>query len=92
MMARILLKSNVSLGRDVVEVKGATVTLKQVLSEVVAKDKAVPRLIDPETGELSKLFVFSVNRKNVSSLPDGLNTKLKDRDSVEIALAMFAGG
>ncbi len=91
-MARVFLRSNLQLGQDEIEVNGPTVTLKQVLSAVMAKDKAVPRLIDPETGKLSQLFSFSVNRKNVSLRPDGAETKLKDNDSVEIALAMYAGG
>lgn len=86
------MKSNVSLGREEIELKGVNVTLRQVLSELMLRDNAAPRLIDPETGDLSKLFIISVNRKNYNSLPDGLNTVLKDKDSVEIALAMFAGG
>ena len=91
-MAKIYLRSNLPLGCDEIEIKGAHATLRQVLSELMLKDTAAPRLIDPETGELSKLFIISVNRKNYGSLPDGLNTVLKDKDSVEIALAMFAGG
>jgi hypothetical protein len=89
---KVRLSSNIPLGREDIELAGQDVTLRNLLERLAEGGTGLPRLIDPRTGRVSHAFAVSVNRKQYEALPGGLDTRLKDNDSVEIALAMFAGG
>lgn len=89
---KVRLTSNIPLGMEAIEFGGQDVTLRDLLERLAGEEKALPRLIDPKTGRVSQAFAVSVNRKQCEALPGGLDTRLKENDSVEIALAMFAGG
>ncbi|MBM2832757.1 MAG: ThiS family [Dehalococcoidia bacterium] len=88
---KVRLSSNIPLGRDEVEMSGPEATLRDLV-EKLAEPGIGLRLVDAQTGKVGQMFALSVNRRQYDSLPGGLDTKLKDNDSVEIALAMFAGG
>ena len=89
---KVRLTSNIPLGVEEMEFGGRDVSLRDVIERLAGEGKGLPRLIDPETGKISRAFAVSVNRKQCETLPGGLDTRLKENDSVEIALAMFAGG
>lgn len=88
---KVRLVSNIPLGREEIELGGPEATLRDLV-EKLAETGIGLRLVDAQTGKVGQMFALSVNRRQYDSLPDGLYTRLKDNDSVEIALAMFAGG
>jgi sulfur carrier protein ThiS len=89
---KVRLSSNIPLGGEEMELGEPEVTLRSLLERLSEKGAGRPSFIDPQTGEVSRMFAISVNKRQYDSLPSRLDTKLKDNDSVEIALAMFAGG
>jgi sulfur carrier protein ThiS len=89
---KVRLSSNIPLGGEEMELDEPETTLRGLLERLSKKREGLPSFIDPQTGEVSRMFAISVNKRQYDSLPSRLDTKLKDNDSVEIALAMFAGG
>ncbi len=89
---KVRLSSNIPLGWEEMELDGPEVTLRSLLERLSEKGEGGLSFVDPRLGEVSRMFAISVNRRQYDSLPDRLDTRLKDNDSVEIALAMLAGG
>ncbi len=82
-----MLKSNMKLDRDSVEMSGSS-TLKDVLKSLSGD---LP-FLHPDKIFSNKWVVVSLNQKEINLLPDGMGTILKDADQIEIAIASFSGG
>lgn len=84
---KVILKSNIKLDRDAVELKSSS-TLREVL-ESLSGD--LP-FLQPDKIFNNKWVVVSLNQREISLLPQGMGTILKDNDQIEIAIASFSGG
>lgn len=84
---KVSVKSNVKLDRDSIELKSPA-TLRSLL-EILGKD--LPFLL-PEKIPGNKWVVVSLNQKEISLLPEGVGTAIKDGDQMEIAISSFSGG
>ena len=63
-------------------------TLKNLLEELSG---SLP-FLHPDKIVNNKWVVVSLNQKELSLLPQGMGTVLKDNDQIEIAIASFSGG
>ncbi len=84
---KVILKSNIKLDKDSLQLDGSS-TLKDLL-EKLSED--IP-FLHPDKIFNNKWVVISLNQKEISLLPQGMGTVLKDNDQMEIAIASFSGG
>ena len=88
---RIILKSTFNLSE--VEVETQSATLGAFLAEVSGNSSLTNvQFFDLGTSELYPDCDIQVNGQPYTTLADGLDTRLKDGDKVEIILFMLAGG
>ena len=84
---KVILKSNIKLDKDSVELKSSS-TVKDLLE----KSSGSLPFLHPDKIVNNKWVVVSLNQKELSLLPKGMSTVLKDNDQIEIAIASFSGG
>ena len=88
---KITAKSSFDLNERDVETQSTT--LGALLDELSNNYKLTrAEFFDSEQGELYPDYEVLVNGQPYQALTDGLNTKLKDGDKVEIYLIMLPGG
>ena len=68
--------------------------LSDVLKQLLGKSYFSKEVVDQRTGELMLDGVFRVLLNNVryDSLPDGLDTELRDGDTLTLTLILLGGG
>jgi len=68
--------------------------LSDVLKTMLGKSYFSKEVVDPRTGDLMLDGVFRVLLNNVryDSLPDGLDTELRDGDTLTLTLILLGGG
>ena len=81
-----------SFSQNEVELDAEPATLKALLQKLPQLSGGGIELIDPESEELDGDYALLVNGHELYTLPQGLETKLKNGDRVEIAFLMLAGG
>ncbi len=88
---KITLKSNFNLNEMEIETQSAT--LGALLDEL-AKGNVLTNVefFDDGSGEVYPDCDVHLNGQSYGALADGLNTKLKDGDTVEIIMFILAGG
>lgn len=84
---KVLLKSNIKLDRDSVELKSPS-NLKYLLEKLSGD---LP-FLHPDKILKNNWVVVSLNQKEIRLLSQGMDTQLKDNDQMEIAIASFSGG
>lgn len=67
-------------------------TLRDLLKEVARRSRGRAQTIDPATGELDTEYFVLVNGRELQSLEQGLETRLRDGDEVGIGMMHFWGG
>ncbi|MCX8021345.1 MAG: hypothetical protein N2745_01045 [Syntrophorhabdaceae bacterium] len=69
-------------------------SLKDALLKVFSGLHFSDQVIDPTTGEIKQEGIFDILLNGVPfySLPLGLNTELKDGDTITLSLIMLGGG
>lgn len=77
-------------GKAELEIQGTT--LRDLLEELSNKAQWELKLIDARTGNVANPFRVSVNDSWSYSLPQGLDTELRDGDEIEITAMVVAGG
>ncbi len=88
---KITVKSSFNLNETDLETQSTTLgALLDELSNNYKLTKA--EFFDSESGELYPDYEVLVNGQSFQVLTDGLDTKLKDGDKVEIYLIMLPGG
>lgn len=81
-----------ALSRDVVELKGDDATLRKLLIELSQSGSNGINFIDPKSGDMYGPFMVRLNGEIHRFLPNGLNTKLREGDHVQITMVMASGG
>ena len=81
-----------SFSQNEVDLEAEPATLKALLQKLTQISGGGIELIDPESAELDGDYALLVNVHELYTLPQGLETKLKNGDRVEIAFLMLAGG
>ena len=81
-----------SFSQNEVDLEAEPATLKALLQKLTQISGGRIELIDPESEEPDGDYTILVNGRELYTLPQGLETKLKDGDEVEIAFLMLAGG
>jgi hypothetical protein len=76
------------------EVEMEAGTLRDFFSKVIADTHFVKEITDSRTGELRLDGLFEVRLNDVLhyTLPQGLDTGLKDGDTITISLILLGGG
>ena len=89
---KITVKSSFNLNETDLETQSTT--LGALLDEVQNKNKLLMKVefFDSESEELYPDCEVLVNGQSYQALTDGLDTRLKDGDKVEIYLIMLPGG
>lgn len=88
---KITLKSSFNLNE--IELETQSATLAALLDELSSNHKLTKiEFFDSESGELYPDCEVLVNGQSYQLLADGLDTKLKDGDKIEIIIFTLAGG
>ncbi len=95
MTVRVMLETNFNImgvfNREQVELQLPDVTLRVLLKDLSRRWERSYDFIDPETGELDpEEYEVLINGTAYKFLPDGLETRLKDEDSITIIKWMEA--
>ena len=69
-------------------------TLRDVLNSLLGNSYFAREVVDQRTGELAfdGLFQILLNDVRYHSLPDGLDTELRDGDTLALTLILLGGG
>lgn len=88
------IKTTVNVPEIPSQVELETGTLKDVLSRVFGDVHFVKELKDPVTGEFAFDGIFEVrlNETLYYSLPKGVDTDLKDDDTITLSFILLGGG
>lgn len=78
--------------RDKVELEAESIGLRQFLRTLFELSKGMAEFFDPETGDINTDYHIAVNGSLYWSLPQGLDTQLKDGDEVQILNLAVGGG
>lgn len=89
---KLKIKSNFDPGAGDVVLSGTGCTLRELMQELSRRNWRKMRFIDTQTNDIEDFFVVSVNRKDYRSLPQGIETVLKDGDEVQVDVVSFIGG
>ena len=91
---RIHIKTTVSIPELPAEMEMESGKLGDVLKTLLGNSYFSKEVVDQRTGELMLDGVFRVLLNNVryDSLPDGLDTELRDGDTLTLTLILLGGG
>jgi ferric-dicitrate binding protein FerR (iron transport regulator) len=91
---KIYIKKTIQIPEIPTEVEMESGTLRDLLDTLLRHTYFVKEVIDPATGELSLdgLFRVTLNGTAYHTLPDGIDTKLHDQDTVTLTLVLIGGG
>lgn len=88
---KIAIKSNFGLYKTDFETQSTT--LGDLLAELSRDNNPLQtHFFDPEKREINPRCILVLNDQKFEVLADGLNTKLKDGDKIEIFLNVVRGG
>lgn len=85
---KVLIRSNVKLDKDMVELESSSPTIIDLLDKL---SRDLP-FLRPDKILSTPWVVVSLNQKEITLLPQGLKTPVKDNDELGIAIASFSGG
>lgn len=83
----IILKSNIKLDKDSVELQSPA-----YVRDLLIKLSAEFSFLHPDKIFEHRWAVVSLNQREINLLPQGINTLLNENDHIEIAIASFSGG
>jgi hypothetical protein len=91
---KIYIKTTISIPELPTELELGSGKLGDVLKQLLGKSYFSREVVDQRTGELMLDGVFRVLLNNVryDSLPDGLDTELRDGDVLTLTLILLGGG
>ena len=91
---KIRIKTTVNMPEVPAEVEIGAGTLRDVLAGLFVGARIADQIIDPVTGEMKMEGFFNValNKVSYHSLPDGLETPLRDGDVLTLSLILLGGG
>ena len=91
---KIYIKKTIQIPEIPTEVEMESGTLRDLLDTLLRNAYFAKEVIDPATGELSLdgLFRVTLNGAASHTLPDGIDTKLHDQDTLTLTLVLIGGG
>jgi hypothetical protein len=91
---KIFIRKTVQIPEIPSEVEMESGTLGALLDRLLRSSYFAKEVVDERTGELFLDGVFRVELNDVSyhSLPQGLDTELKDGDRITLTLVLIGGG
>lgn len=91
---KIRIETTVNMPEVPAEVEMGPGTLRDVLTRLFTGARVADQIIDPKTGEMKMEGFFNValNKESYHSLPDGLETSLRDGDVLTLSLILLGGG
>jgi methionine aminopeptidase len=91
---KIRIETTVNMPEVPAEVEMGPGTLRDVLERLFVGAHIADQIMDPVTGEMKMEGFFKVALNNVSyhSLPEGLETPLRDGDVLTLSLILLGGG
>ena len=81
-----------AFGSDEIDLSTDGATIKVLLQEVARRSEGAIDAIDPQSGLLSTEYFVLVNGRDLESLPNGLETALREGDEVGLGMNYFWGG
>jgi molybdopterin converting factor small subunit len=81
-----------AFGSDEIDLSARRVTIRTLLQEIARRSEGAIDAIDPQSGLLSTEYFVLVNGRDLESLPNGLETALRDGDEVGLGMNYFWGG
>ncbi len=91
---KIYIKKTVQIPEIPSEVEIKQGTLRTLLDDILRPTYFIKEIVDPDTGELSLDGLFQVELNGIlyHSLPDGLDTRLRNNDTLTLTLILLGGG
>ena len=91
---KIRIKTTVHMPEVPDTIEMAPGTLRDLILKLFTGTPVARELIDPQTGDLGLEGLFEVSLNNVphNRLPEGLDTKMQDGDTLTLALILIGGG
>ncbi|MBM4463844.1 MAG: MoaD/ThiS family protein [Chloroflexi bacterium] len=81
-----------AFGNDEIELSRGGATIKTLLQEIARRSEGAIEAIDPHSGLLSTEYFVLVNGRDLGTLPEGLETVLREGDEVGLGTNYFWGG
>ena len=76
-----------------IQIDTQSLTLGELLNELSNKhDQGGIEFFDTKSGRVSPIYTVFLNGKMYDALAEGLDTRLKDGDEIEIYLTLLTGG
>jgi hypothetical protein len=91
---KLKVKKTINIPEIPDEVEMEPGTLRDLFKKVLEGTHFVKEIIDPRTGELKLDDLFEIRLNDVLhyALPQGLDTGLKDGDTITVSLLLLGGG
>lgn len=89
---RVKIRSNFDPGASEIELSGVRWPLRSLLEELSRRNWRKIRFIDPRTNTVDDFFTVLVNGTDWRSLPQDIETPLRDGDEVQVDVITFMGG
>ncbi|MDO8636883.1 MAG: hypothetical protein Q7R34_11755 [Dehalococcoidia bacterium] len=89
---KLIIKSNFDPGAGEMELPDSGCILRDLMQELSLRNWRKMRFIDPQTNDIDDFFIVSVNAQDHRTLPNGIDTQLKDGDEVQVDVMTFVGG
>jgi len=81
-----------AFGSDEIDLSARWVTIRPLLPAIARRREGAIDAIDPQSGLLSTEYFVLVNGRDLESLPNGLETALREGDEVGLGMNYFWGG
>jgi hypothetical protein len=81
-----------AFGSDEIDLSARRVTIRTLLQEIARRSEGTIDAIDPQSGLLNTEYFVLVNGRDLESLPNGLETALREGDEVGLGMNYFWGG
>jgi hypothetical protein len=93
-LMKIRIKTTMNVPEIPPDVEIAGGTLREVFVGILANTRFVKEFIDPRTGDLSFDDLLGVRLNDVLyyALPEGMDTQLRDGDTITLSLILLGGG
>ncbi len=89
---KLTIKSNFDPGAGEMELPDSGYTLRDLMQELSLRNWRKMRFIDPQTNDIDDFFMVAVNGQDYRTLPNGIETQLKDGDEIQVDVMTFVGG